>query len=150
VHERARALLARALPLTLALMLATTVLTALVQPRFFAAFARRPWAWPLPAGALAALVVAWLASRRGRERTAFLGSCAFLVLLLAATTCALHPILLRSTVDPAFDLVVQAAASGHHGLRAGLAWWLPSLMLAAAYFAYLFRSMRGKVQPDRY
>jgi len=44
-----------------------------------------------------------------------------------------------------FDLDVHGAASDREGLAIGLAWWIPALLLALGYFAYLFRSFRGKV-----
>jgi cytochrome d ubiquinol oxidase subunit II len=67
-----------------------------------------------------------------------------------ATAATLYPVLLRSTVDAAFDVTAQAAASGRRGLAAGLGWWIPALALAVVYFVYLFRSFRGKVKPELY
>jgi cytochrome d ubiquinol oxidase subunit II len=150
VRTRAARIARVALPATLVLMLTTTGLTALVQPRFFATFAARPWAWPLPVAAVAAETLAWVQLGRGRERGAFLGSVAFLALLFSATAATLYPILLRSTIDPAFDVTAQTAASGRRGLIAGLGWWIPALALAVAYFVYLFQSFRGKVKADHY
>jgi hypothetical protein len=57
-------------------------------------------------------------------------------------------VLLRSTLDPAFTLDAAGSAAGSASLRLGLAWWIPALILAVAYFALLFRSMRGKVEPN--
>jgi cytochrome d ubiquinol oxidase subunit II len=65
--------------------------------------------------------------------------------LLLATAASLYPVLLPSTLDPAFDLDARSAASGAHGLAVGLAWWIPAMALAVLYFVNLFRSMRGKV-----
>jgi cytochrome d ubiquinol oxidase subunit II len=150
VRDRSLRLAAIALPLTGALALAVTLATALAQPALLGTFARRPAAWPLPLVAAGALAFAWRAARRGRERAAFLGSCAYLTALLVATAASLFPILLRSTVDPRFDVTAWGAASGRHGLVMGLVWWIPALVIAVGYFVYLFRSFAGKVRVDGY
>jgi cytochrome d ubiquinol oxidase subunit II len=101
--------------------------------------------WPLAALAVGGLVAAALQHRRGRERAAFLGSCAFLAGLLGATAAGLYPDLLRSTLGEAHSLTAQNTAASTHGLSVGLGWWLIGIPLAAAYFTYLFRSFAGKV-----
>ena len=53
--------------------------------------------------------------------------------------------MLRSTLDPAFDLTALNASVGQHGLRVGLAWWLLGFPIALGYMAFLFRFHRGKV-----
>jgi cytochrome d ubiquinol oxidase subunit II len=54
--------------------------------------------------------------------------------------------MLRSSLDPAFDLTALNAAASTHGLRAGLAWWLIGFPLALVYSAFLFRFHRAKVK----
>jgi cytochrome d ubiquinol oxidase subunit II len=150
VYARSRVALARALPLVGALVVIVTLATWRVQPALLSSFARRPWAWPLPLAVVAALVVAWRASKGGRDRAAFLATSALLVSLLGATALSLYPVILRSTVDARFDVTAPAAATGHHGLAWGLTWWLPALALAVAYFVYLFRSFAGKVRASQH
>src|SRR5439155_804320 len=106
----------------------------------------RPGSWPLPVLAAAALagVFAWLF--RGRERTAFLCSAAFLTSTLAATAAGLFPLLLPSTIAPLFSLTAAQAATGQHGLRVALTWWTLGISLAVAYAAFLYRSTRGRVR----
>jgi cytochrome d ubiquinol oxidase subunit II len=53
--------------------------------------------------------------------------------------------MLRSTLDDAYTLDAYRSASGGLGLRLGLSWWLPAMILAVVYFVFLFRSIRGKV-----
>jgi cytochrome d ubiquinol oxidase subunit II len=130
----------------IALLIGVTIATYCVQPRLFSDLARRPWAWPLPLVSLAGLAIALVQHRRGRERSAFLGSCAFLLGLLAATAAGLYPDLLRSTVGPEHSVNAQNAAASAHGLRVGFVWWLIGMPLATAYFSYLFRSFAGKVR----
>jgi cytochrome d ubiquinol oxidase subunit II len=79
-----------------------------------------------------------------------LSSSAFIIGILAATMAGNWPYFLRSTLDPSFGLTASNSASGPHGLRVAMAWWLIGMTLAAAYFVFLFRSFRGKAQADSY
>ncbi|HSN31041.1 MAG TPA: cytochrome d ubiquinol oxidase subunit II, partial [Ideonella sp.] len=94
LYARSRRLVARTLPVVAVALVFVTLATWRVQPPLLARFARRPWAWPLPACAIAALVVAWLANRRGRDRAAFLATSGFLASLLVATALSLYPVIL--------------------------------------------------------
>ena len=122
-----------------------TVATARVRPELFSAIAVRPRSWPFVLIAVSGLVAAPIAHRRGAELAAFLGSVAFLAGTLAATAAGLYPVLLPSAIDPRFSLDAHRSATGEHGLAVGLVWWTCAIVLAIAYFAYLFRSLRGKV-----
>lgn len=122
-----------------------TVATARVRPDLFSAIAARPHSWPFVLIAVSGLVAAPIAHRRGAELAAFLGSVAFLAGTLAATAAGLYPVLLPSAIDPRFSLDAHRSATGEHGLAVGLVWWTSAIVLAIAYFAYLFRSLRGKV-----
>jgi cytochrome d ubiquinol oxidase subunit II len=150
LRDRSTAIARRAWIVGLVLTAGTTVATALVRPGLFVALAHRPWLWPLPLAALASPVVVLRALARGNDRRAFLASSVFIASLLLATAGVLYPLLLPSTVAPAYDLDVASAASGAHGLAVGIAWWLPAIALAVLYFVNLFRSMRGKVKTGEY
>jgi cytochrome bd ubiquinol oxidase subunit II len=126
-----------------------TVTTARVRPELFSAIAARPWSWPFVLVALSGLVATPIAHRRGAELAAFLGSVAFLAGILAATAAGLYPVLLPSAIHSRFSLDARATATGEHGLAVGLVWWTSAIVLAVAYFAYLFRSLRGKVAASK-
>lgn len=128
-------------------LVVVTVLTAYVQPALPASLLARPWTWVFPPLILASLVAVFLLHGRRRELPAFLASVTFIVSLLVATAAALFPVLLRSTLGPQFDVTAFNATAGRAGLTVGLRWWIPALILAALYFAFLFRSFRGKVHP---
>jgi cytochrome d ubiquinol oxidase subunit II len=150
VRDRIRARLLRSWMATAVLLASVTVATAFVAPGLFARFGARPWAWPLPIVSVASAAASVRASLRDREREAFLGTAVFLASTLLAAAVVLFPTMLRSTLDPAFDLDAYNASSAEHGLAVGLAWWTPALVLAMAYFAVLFRSIRGKVDAQDY
>jgi len=146
VHERARRF---ALPLSLLTTVlggVTTLATARVNPEMFARLPHAPLAWlGLTLVGLGLGAVFW-GQLRGRYLLALLGSGGFMVGLLVASAACLFPVMLRSTLDPAFSLTAHNAATGAHGLRAGLVWWLLGFPLAIGYFLLLFRLHRGKVQ----
>jgi cytochrome d ubiquinol oxidase subunit II len=89
--RRAAALLAGPLA---AIWIGATVATAWVAPSVYENLATRPLAWMATLLAIVGVVVAVLARIRGRDLTAFLGSCALLVGLLAATAACVFPTML--------------------------------------------------------
>jgi cytochrome d ubiquinol oxidase subunit II len=145
VHERSHSLAGWIWPAVLIVGGLTTFATSRVQPRLYANLLDRKWTWimvPLIAGSLAMVFVSW---RQRRELQAFLSSALFIASLLGATAAGLFPNILVSTLDSAFDLNVYNASAGALGMRIGLLWWIPAILLAIGYFTYMFRSFRGKV-----
>jgi len=128
---------------------ATTILTALVQPSLFSRLAARPWSWIFVALTIGAAASVFASLRQRRQLRAFVSSGAFIAGMLGLTAAEMFPIILPSTIDPAYALTAFNAASGRKGLLLGLLWWTPAILLAIAYFVFLFRSFRGKIEaPD--
>jgi cytochrome d ubiquinol oxidase subunit II len=146
VHDRARALAPRLWLLVLVLWILTSCATSLVNPGIFHQLSRSLLAWLATLLFLAGLGLVFAGIRRERFLLAFLGSGAFILGLLVASAACVYPVMLRSSLDPAFDLTALNAATGAHGLRTGLAWWLIGFPLALAYSAFLFRFHRAKVK----
>ena len=110
---------------------------------------------------LAGLVLTWLwavIDWQGRDRwarplyvfgsnalLAFLGSCSFVLGLLAATAAAVYPTMIRGT-SAAASLTALNSAAGEHSLRAGLFWWPAGFLLAVLYYVVLFRLHRNRAQ----
>ncbi len=124
-----------------------TVATARVNQTFAASLARRPLAWLLAGTALAGWISAFAFLQRGRQRAAFLGSCAFLAGLSTATAACVFPVLLRSIGDPARSMTADNAAGDPAGLSTALRWFAIGFPLAVAYFAVNFRLHRGASTP---
>ena len=122
-----------------------TVLTWKVQPGLYLMIGARVWPAGLVAAALAGYLSIPVCLNRRQERSAFLGSTAFILGILAATAAGLYPNILRSNFDPRFSITAQSAQAGAYGLRVALMWWAPGILLAVAYFAHLFWRFRGKV-----
>ena len=146
VRERSLAAARRLFPATVAIWLLSTIATTRVAPEVLSGLAGSPLAWLSSVVFVAGLVTSLLARSRGQDLAAFLGSCAFLLGLLAATAAAIYPTWLRSTLDPAWSLTATNAAAAHSSLRAGLYWWPIGFVLAIGYFVVLFHLHRGKAQ----
>jgi len=146
VHDRCRALAPALWVVVAVLALLATLATARVNPALYANLPRAPLAWAAVALFLAGLGAVFAGLAAGRSLLAFLGSGAFIVGLLAATAACVWPVMLRSTLDPAYSLDAFNASAGPYGLRAGLEWWLAGFPLALLYFGMLFRLHRGKVE----
>jgi len=127
-------------------VLATSVAieTAIVRPQLFHHFAERPALWPVPIVVIASFVIAFLSLARGWELRGFAASALGIAALFVVIAGSLYPLMLPSTIDPAFSLSVDSAANERDSLAIGLAWWIPAVVLALVYFAYLFWSFRGK------
>src|SRR5262249_34033513 len=117
--------------------LPVTLLTARAQPALFSSVAERPILWFLILVAIAAIVAVFWGLSQQKELVAFGGSCAFIAALLLAPAGAPFPKLLRSPLDSSFDLDVHNGATAEGGLTIGIFFWVPALILAIGYFAFL-------------
>ena len=135
----------RLFPATVALWLLASFATARIAPEIGRHLADRPLAWLATALFLSGLAGSWLARRAGRDLLAFLGSCSFVLGLLAATAAAVYPTMIRGT-SAAASLTALNSAAGEHSLRVGLLWWPIGFVLAAVYYVVLFRLHRAKAQ----
>ena len=148
VHERARKAALPLSVLTAVLGGLATLATARVNPEIYANLPGAPLAWlGLAIFALGLCLVFW-GQLRGKHLHAFVGSGAFILGLLAATAACMFPVMLKSTLDPAWSLTAHNAAASAHGLRTGLKWWLLGFPIVLAYFVLLFRLHRGKVKAE--
>ena len=145
VQARATRLSLRAYAVTAALGAAAIAATDVVRPQLYAQMLARPLSYPLLLLAAGSLAAVFVLRARGKELPAFLASAGFLLGTLAATAVGFFPDLLVSTVAPEHTITAWSAAAGAHGLRVGLTWWSLAMPLALGYFAYLYRSLRGKV-----
>jgi len=133
----------------IAFTLVMTAASFAVQPRIWANFSRHSWGYVFPALALAGLVtVRQFVTQQGREWTAFVGSAGYLAGMLAGAAFGLYPAVLPSAVSPELSLTVYNASAEGYGLRIGLAWWIPGMLLAIAYTFFLYRRFSGKVAGD--
>ncbi len=124
------------------------IATLYVRPQVTDNFRLRPWGWIIPLVVLASLVAMPILLRMGRDLTAFLSSTAYIVAMLGGAAFATYPYLLPATTNPSYGLTIYNAKTGAYSLSVGLIWWAIGIALAIAYFAFLYRSFKGKVVLD--
>ena len=122
-----------------------TIATAIVNAPMLAALPGRPLAWLALLVALGGLGTVWWSLRGERTLAAFLGSCAFLAGMLAATAACLFPVMLRAIDDEARSLTAYNSSVSNGTLQIALGWWSVGFPLAVLYFVMVFRIHRGKV-----
>ena len=145
VQERSRRAARRLYGAVVVLWPLLTVATWLVNAAMLAALPRRPLAWLSLLLAVGGLIAVGLGLRGDRPLRAFLGSCAFVAGMLAATAASVFPVMLRSIGDESLSLTVYNASVPAASLATAFRWWAIGLPLAVAYLVILFRLHRGKV-----
>ncbi len=146
VHRRSAALSMNLWTLVLVLWALASFATSVVNPAISRNLSTAPLAWAAILIFLTGLGLVFAGIKLKRFLLAFLGSGAFILGLLAASAACVYPVMLKSTLDPAFDLTALNASVGGHGLRTGLVWWLIGFPIAIGYVLFLFRFHRGKVK----
>jgi cytochrome bd ubiquinol oxidase subunit II len=125
---------------------AALIATSAIRPEIWDNYAQYPWGWTFPLIGLAGALGTGYFRMRGNDLGAFLGSSAFIIGMLAATAFSSYPVLLKSSIDPAFSLTVDNAKAPEYGLSVGFVWWILGFVLVAGYFTFIYRSFRGKVK----
>lgn len=136
-------------PITAALTVVVTIATFWIQPQVPGNFSRYPWGAIFPALALAGLIGVRLWQRIETEGKAFLASCLFIVGMLTSAAFGLYPYVLPATTGAEFGLTIYNTAAAEYGLKVGLAWWIPGMVLVAGYFIFTYKRFAGKVRLEQ-
>ncbi len=108
----------------------------------------KPWSWALVVLAVVAVVLGWIAARARREGWAFIGFAVFLVLGAAAIFSAVYPVVLPSTIRPAYNLTISNAASGDYTLGVMTVVTACALPFVLAYQAWSVWVFRRRIAPQ--
>lgn len=150
VQTRSRLNARKSWTIAVALWVAVTLATAIIRRDVFTNLAVHPWSIIFVALAFGGLGSIFYFLKTEKDLPAFLSSCSFLLGLLGATMVGNYPYWLRSTVDESLSLTATNTVAASGGLQIALVWWVGGIMLTAGYFAFLFRSMLGKVDGSEY
>jgi len=113
-----------------------------IQPRLSESFAARPLGYVFPLLAVAGWIGVGVMRR---PAAAVVSSALYIVGMLTSAAFGLYPYVLPSNVDPRAGLTINNAAAAPYGLKVGLAWFIPGMLLATGYFVYVYRNFAGKV-----
>ncbi len=107
-RARARRFVVRWSPVALLPLVAWVLVIQVQSGKFFT--------WALVVLAVGAVIFGWLSARSGREGRAFIGIAVFLVAGASSIFAAVYPVVLPSTIDPAYTLTISNASSGDYTL----------------------------------
>jgi len=109
IRHRARSFAVKLGPLLLVPLVAWVLIVQVQNGKLYT--------WALIAVAVAEVIFAWLQARTGREAQAFIGLGIFLLAGAASIFMSVYPVVLPSTLDPAWNLTVSNASSSPYTLR---------------------------------
>lgn len=133
-------------PVQLLLTCVGLVATYFVRPQVIDNYRAYPIGILVPVVVMGSLAVMMWAAPKDKVKLAFVASSFYIAGMLVGAAFALYPVVLPASTDPGYSLTIHNSAAGHHGLAVGIAWWSIGIVLALAYFVFLFRMFRGKVQ----
>lgn len=144
VNQRSAKIAAGAWWGILILTAVVTTITFKIQPQTRENFITWPWGFVFPFLAVAGIAAVRFELVKRDERKAFFASSAYIAGMLTSAIFGLYPLVLPAR-NPVYSLTVASAKAGDYGLKIGLVWWTLGILLAAGYFTYIYRSVRGKV-----
>jgi cytochrome bd ubiquinol oxidase subunit II len=145
LQRRCRTLASNVWWAVVAMGLVITIASFRIQPHLAESLSARPWGYAFVLVATGGLLAVKWFIYQGKDFSAFLASCGFLIGALASAATGLYPYVLPSNKNAAEGLTIDNTLAAPYGLGIGLAWWTPALCLTIAYFIYTYRRFSGKV-----
>jgi cytochrome d ubiquinol oxidase subunit II len=137
VRLRARRWFVRLVPVAVLPMLAWMVAVQFLSGK--------AWTWVIVVAGVASVVLAWQWARNGSEGRAFAAIGAFVVCATASIFGAAFPVVIPSTMDPAFSLTISNASSSDYTLGLMSIVAAVGLPLVIAYQAWTYWVFRRRV-----
>jgi len=103
------------------------------------------WTWAIVVAGVVSVVLAWQWARNGSEGRAFAAIGAFVVCATASIFGAAFPVVIPSTMDPAFSLTISNASSSDYTLGLMSIVAAVGLPLVIAYQAWTYWVFRRRV-----
>jgi cytochrome bd ubiquinol oxidase subunit II len=111
----------------------------LILPHFGRRYADHPLALVFPLLAAASLAGVRFMTRAARDAAAFLCSCGYILAAFASAAFGHYPYLLPGISVGQHGLTIFDASTSDSGLRIGLYWFIPGVILAGAYSVFAYR-----------
>jgi cytochrome d ubiquinol oxidase subunit II len=149
LNQRARKVARSLWPVQILLTTLSLIATLYVQPIVLTNYYKWPIGFVIPVVVVASLIYMFIAQGRGNETGAFFGSCGYIVGMLVGAAFALYPMVLPASTNPAYSLTIENTKTGEHGMQVGFVWWSIGIVFAIAYFVFIFRMFKGKVNLEK-
>lgn len=130
--------------------LVTTLYTLIYMPQLSDDFKNNPELFILPLLAIFAIASITRQVAKRRYRLAFLSSALAMSFLLILVAIELFPVIVISSIDPAYNLTVYNSASSDGSLKIMLIIAAIGVPLVAAYTTFVFWTFKGKVRLDEH
>ncbi|WP_349828465.1 cytochrome d ubiquinol oxidase subunit II [Brevibacterium litoralis] len=140
VRERARRAAGRWAPFLLVPLVAWVVWVQVATGTW--------WGWAIILLAAASMVLMWVWISRGAEKRAFLAQAGFLVLGVVSIFTNMYPVVLPSTLDPAFSLTVDTASSSGYTLGVMLAVAIVFVPIVLGYQIWSYRVFARRLRVE--
>ncbi|HEY7099605.1 MAG TPA: cytochrome d ubiquinol oxidase subunit II [Terriglobales bacterium] len=150
LYQRSRRCALLLWPVQLFLTCFSLAVTYYVRPSVLENYQRYPLGFLVPLLVFGSLGVMIWATRKEKEKQAFVASGLYITGMLVGAVFALYPVILPARSNPDYSLTIYNSAAGHHGLSVGLMWWSVGIVLAVAYFVFIYRMFRGKVRLEEH
>jgi cytochrome d ubiquinol oxidase subunit II len=148
LQTRARNLARLAWTAVVLLTVVLMVVVPLTLVHFSLRYAARPWGLIFPVAAIGGLASIRILTGVGRDPAAFLCSCTYVLAMLAAAAFGHYPYLLPAIGDAQTGLTIYNASTSSYGMRVGLVWFLPGLMLVRSYFVFAYRHIADRLDTE--
>ncbi len=148
ILARARKISALVWPGVVLLTIVTTIVSFQLQPHLSESFAANPAGYLFPALAVLGLAGIFVFHRRAQQLPAFLSSALYILGMLTSVVFGVFPNVLPANQDPSLSLTIANASAPEYGLRIGLLWFAPGILLTLCYHFYLYRKFAGKVRME--
>ena len=145
IHARVTVVAEKIWYLAALLMVAVTAYSLAIQPQIWNNLTSMPWGWIFPLLAVAGMVGMQIFLRQGAEMKGFLASAVFIVGMLTSAAFGVFPNVLPS-VGPGESLTIFNAAAGDYAMRVAFFWWIPGMIFATIYLAFIYRRLGGKIR----
>ncbi len=145
LNQRARKVASTLWVVEVVLTGVSLIATLYVRPGVLNNYEDWPIGFVIPLVVIISLLYMFVAMKKKNDLGAFLASCGYIVGMLVGAAFALYPLVLPASTDPAYSLTIENTKTGAHGMAVGLVWWSIGIVFAIAYFVFMFRMFRGKV-----
>jgi cytochrome d ubiquinol oxidase subunit II len=148
LYDKIQSLLRRGMVFFMVSFGITTLYTLLYIPHLSDDFLQEPLLFVIPLLTFLSIANVPRLATRKKFRLAFLFSSLTISFLLVLVAVELYPVLLRSSLDPAYDITVYNAASSTKSLKIMMVIVAIGAPLVAGYTLFVYRTFRGKVKLD--
>jgi len=126
----------------------TTLYTLIYIPHLSDDFKNNPALFIAPVLAVLSIANIPRLANKGLYQRAFIFSSFTVSMLLVLVAIELYPVLLYSTLDPAYHITVEKAAASEKSLGIGLTFAAIGIPLVLSYTYFVYKTFWGKVQLD--